>query len=488
MGLGGKTARGAAINIVAILARQGIQFLIVLPILARLLGPEAFGLIAMAMTLVAFLTLFNDVGLSTALVRADAPSDRLWSSAFWINAGMGVAMGAVALLSAPWLAAFYARPEVAPLAQAMAVVMVLHAMTLAPIAWLQREYRFTQIAMIDIASAIGSAAVAIAMGLAGFGVWALVGQQIAVPMIKLAGALALSKAPLGAGFDWAGIRAILPFSLHLTGSSIVGYLNRQADNLLVGRYLGAEWLGFYGRAYQIKQLPVQTLSQGANFALYPAMASVKHDLPRLGRMYLRLLALIGLVTIPLMAGLASVAEPFVRVLLGPRWTEMAPTLAFLCLAGGVQAINGTAQVLWKALGEAHRLMQWALIRLGFFLPAFAFGVWMGSTAWLAGAYLAAQVVLFLPYHAQVQRRLGQSLGDVLRVLAPATVASAVMVTAVIGADRGFEMATLAPVLRLGLLVGLGLAVFALVMATLFRAQLMDSLRELRHLRRQRGEG
>ena len=171
-----KTASGAFINIAATLTKNLGQYVIVFPILARILTPEQFGLIAMAMMLVGFLTTFNDLGISAALVREENPSAAFWSSAFWLNLGFGLTMTIAAYMAAPWVAAFFGEPQVEQVARVMSCILMLHCTFLVPMAWLQRNFKFQTIAVIDLTAIFSSSAIAIYMALNGYGVWALAWQ------------------------------------------------------------------------------------------------------------------------------------------------------------------------------------------------------------------------------------------------------------------------------------------------------------------------
>ncbi len=487
MSLARKTAGGFLVNALANFVRLGLQFLVVMPILARLLSPQDFGVMAMAMTFVALLGTLNDFGISTALVRVENASGSLWSTAFWTNALLGLVMGGLAFFAAPTLAVFYGEPRVEPLGQAIAAVLVLHALSIVPTTWLQRGLRFRVIAAIDVAAVAGSSAIAIGMVLGGYGVWALVGQQIGLAGLKLAGFAFVSRPPLRLEWSWAELRPHLPFSARLTVTSMITYVHRNGDNILIGRVLGTEALGLYTRAYQLMMLPQQLLSQAAGFALLPVMSRMAGDLDRLGRVYLKVNAIYALAVFPLMAGLSALSEPFVRVLLGEGWAQAAPLLSVLSLVGIVQTMNGTANVVWTSLGHSEVLLRWAMIRVSVFLVGFAIGVWAGSTLVLAALYLAANVVLWLPASAEVLRRLALPRDAFLRCLLPPAVASGVMWVVLTAAQHLWQQQIAAGGFWINLwaLLGLsvfGAAVFAVVLAIGFRSHIRlcrDALKTLR---------
>ncbi len=477
-----KTIDGATLNVSTILFKTLLQFVVVLPILARIIPPEQFGYVGMAMAFVALFTMFNDLGISAALVRADEPSPAFWSTAFWTNIGLGTLMTVGTFLAAPAIAAFYREPVVEPLVQALSAMVLMHCIFLVPMAWMQRNFRFRTIAAIDLASTLLSAIVALVAAQQGLGMWALVLQQVVLYFVKMVGGLAAQRAPLGFRFDFSEIVAVLPFSLRLTGEAFVTFINRNADNILIGRFLGAEQLGFYGRAYQIMLVPVTSLSLGAGYALYPAMSSIKHETGRLRLVFLRSVAVLGGVALPMMTGLAMVSAPFVGLVFGPNWAPVVPVLSILAFVGVIQTVAGPANVLWKALGNSKILLQWALIRMVGFVIAFGIGVYFGSLVALSLAYLAANFILFVPLQWITLRHMGIAVADYLSAIVPSVVSSAVMAAGIYAVQQAWPgLDDLSSALQLAVLVPLGVVAYAATMYLVFRGFVRDLVDEARTL-------
>ena len=472
-----KTVNGAAINVSVTLTKTVLQFAVVLPILARIVPPEQFGLVGMAMAFVSFFTMLNDLGISAALVRAESPSRAFWSSAFWTNSAIGVVLTGLTFLAAPYIAGFFREPIVEPLVQVLSVILLMHCVFLVPMAWLQRNYRFRTIAAIDLSATILAAVTAILAARAGYGVWALAWQQLVMFGVKMIGGLVAQRAPISLTYRWAEIAAVLPFSLRLTGAGLVGFANRNADNILIGRFLGAEALGFYGRAYQIMLVPVHSLSMGASFALYPAMSSIQNDRPQLNGVYLKSLSILAAITLPMMAGLALVAVPFVEFVFGERWRPVAPALVGLSFAGAIQALTGTSNVLWTALGRSDVLLRWSLIRMATFLTAFAVGIWFGSIGAVAAAYLLANLIVFVPYQVETCRTAGIGLGECVKALLPPMASTAAMALVIIALRGGVPgLGSMASYSQLAILVPAGILGYVLSLQLFFRSYVVENWR------------
>lgn len=480
MGQGRIAARGAAINMMAIAIRMFLNVIVTLPILARMLGPDIFGLAAMAMTLIMFLSVFGDIGIAPALVRTRDTSRALWSTASWTTLCIGLTLTLIAYVSAPFLAAFYGEPQVTPLARALAGAIGLQVVYSVPIAWLQREQRLATIAIIDIVSVVISSVIALGLAFSGAGVWAIIGQQLSIPVVKCLLAVITAKVPLDRRYEWKTIEPIIGFSIWMTASTFVTFLNRQSDKLLIGRYFGTDALGLYSRAYQLVQLPNQIISQGIGFAAYPAMAKVQDDRVWLGLLYMKLTGAVSIFAIPTAAFLCVAAEPLILVLLGPKWIEIAQTFSLLAMVGAVQALNSTATNVQKALGRGNRMFFWTLVRLFFFLPSFGLGIYLGSTEWLAAVYLGAHLFLLPFFQKEVAGIVNLRLGDVMKMWVPSIVSSGVMAAVILAVDYFF---TGNPFIKLFLLILFGTIAFFGAMMCFFRPFTERNLAYLSHFRK-----
>lgn len=478
-----KTATGAAINISVIVTKNIGQFFIVFPILARILTPEDFGLIAVAMTVVTLLTMFNDLGISAALVREEQPTSAFWSSAFLLNIGFGALMTIASYFSAPMVAAFFGEPRVIALIQAMSCMMLLHCSFLVPMAWLQRNYKFQTIAIIDLTAILASSGVAIFLALQGYGVWALAWQQIVVYVVKAVMGLLAHRAPIRLTFAWSPIRKVLPFSAKLTATAFVTFFHRNTDNVLVGRYLGADSLGYYSRAYHLMRLPTMTLISGLGFAMYPAMAEIKSDTEKLGQAYTKVVALMSTLVFPMMTGLALVAVPFVDLLLGSQWKPVAPLLMTLAFVGLIQAVEATANDIWKARGRSGVLLKWSLIRAFGFAIAFSIGIHIGSLEAMAFAYLVANIVFLLPFQNEVLKELKLPLRSWLTELLPQFVSTLIMACAILLFKAAFpQIHNLPSATHLLILVSIGISTYLLALTIFFRAFLATLISDFRAIR------
>lgn len=445
--LSSRVVKGAAWGSVATVVRIASSIL-VLPVLARFLDARDFGLVQMGMPIVLFLMLFSDVGLGPALVRADSPSRKLWSSAFWTNIVIAGVLSALVIGTAPFAAVLYEEPDVEPILQVLGALLLLQSLSIVPYAWLQREMYFERIAIIEMIANVLAMALAIITAARGAGAWALIYQQLALYVVKTVLLWRVARPPLGLEFNWLEIKAVIPFAMNLLSAQIVNFLGRNADNVLIGKFLGATLLGFYSLAYRLMLLPVQVFSWGLAGTLLPALSRFKHDIPRLKAASLRIFRLIAFATFPIMAGMAALSEPLVEIVLGQKMASVAPLLAILAPVGALQSISSLHGPIYMAVGRTDILFRWSAFANAVAIAAFFGGVYWGIEG-VAIAYLIVNLVLGLPGNMILLRLIDGTLGDLFKALGPAGAVSIVM---------GLTVYALA-----GVLTGLGWSDFSLLL-------------------------
>jgi len=372
---------------------QGMQFVISM-VLARLLAPEYFGLLGMATVITGFVKVFKSFGFSSAIVQRKNVSDNLLSTLFWVNLGVCLLVAAVVLGIAPLAAWMYDDPRVMPIVAVLSINFVFAGFTMIPAALLQRRMEFKKLAIREIGGVLAAGLTAIPLAWMGWGVWALVGSSLAssfAQMILIN--LAVPYRPQMV-FDRQGLNECLKFGLNITGFNIFNYFSRNADNLVIGLFLGPVALGYYSLAYKLMLLPRDSVSKVLARVLFPKLSKLQDNDERLADVYLRATGAIAFVTFPMMAGLAVLAEPFVQVVLGERWLPAVPLIQLLAPVGALQSVAATGGNVFLAKGRSDLMFRWGVVQgtlrtIAFFVSA-PFGV-----AALAAAY-AVTAILFAP--------------------------------------------------------------------------------------------
>lgn len=434
-------------NGIALVGRQSLILLFSL-ILARLLGPEAYGIIAQAGIYIAFTTLLLDQGLTAALISRNRVDRASVGAAATVNIGLAVlfAVGTVAV--APLLAGFFATPELNLVLQVLGAGLVLKALAVVPRMLLMRRMSFRAIAIADIAGSAAGGVAGIVAVLLGSGYWALV-LQLLVSDLVAALLLVIAARPPLPNFRFASLRGDAGFSVRVFFGNLVSFASRNTDSILIGRYFGANDLAFYSLAYRVLLTPVQMIGQVVTRVLFPAIARSKSNLSHVGTLIIRSTGTISLISFPLMALIAVSAPDTVLIFLGSAWLPAVGVLQVLAITGARQAVTAVnAPVLlglglsrthlWFNLGAATT--QIAGMVAG--LPWGYFGVAVGYT--IAGLLLTPVIIGLQVKYASLPWRTQ------LAVLIPPLLATVVASLAYIA----LYAAPLEPVARLAVGVGL----------------------------------
>ena len=457
--------------------RIGLQVLTLL-LLSRLLPPADFGLVALVTAVCNFALLWRDLGTATALVREAELRDAMVNTVFWLNAAIGFVVAAVVWLAREPLAAALGDARVAPLLAVVACSFPLQGLGAAQQALLERAGRFRALAVIEIAAGALGLGIAVAGGLAGWGALSLVLQTVATAGVATVLLWWRSGWRPSGGWQAGELRALVPFSGHLTAFNLVNYVTRNADSLIIGRMLGAGVLGAYSLAMRVTLFPVQNLTWAASRALLPVMNRPGQAAGELAALYRRSLALIALLSAPLMAGLFALREDFVAVVLGPQWPLAAALLAWLAPVGFVQSIVSTVGPVFLARGRSDILLRMGMVSLVVIVGALLVGVRFGPLA-VAAAYLVANLLQALPFLLLALRQLGLGPAVLARALA-APAAGAVALLAVIGGVQALGLLGAWPALpRLLLLSVAGALAYACVVWVAGRETCIDTLKLLR---------
>jgi O-antigen/teichoic acid export membrane protein len=391
-GMAGRVAHGAAWSAAGRVANRGIQFTASL-VLARLLDPRDFGLFATVAVFTQFAQIFFELGMGASLVQLRDLREEDLSTVFWINALGGVVFAGLMAGVGPFIADFFGEPRLSALTPLVAVSFTVN-LGVCHLALLQRSMRFKAIAKSEIASAVVGVAVSLGLATAGAGV-------VSLALGPAAQSLAMSVL-VWRLVPWrphrfivgSSVRRIWRFTGGLLGFNVLNYWGRNADNLLIGRFVGATALGYYSRAFNLMAMQVQETGQVVGRVLLPTLASMQHDPVRVAGAYRRTVRLMNLVTVPALVGVAAVSPALVPLLWGDKWQPMVPILSVICLAGVPQSLTTSAGWIFQSQGRTGQMFRNASISSGLGIAAMAYGVQWGALG-VAWAVLARSW-LFLP--------------------------------------------------------------------------------------------
>ena len=418
--LKGKTVRGAAITGSAQAARFVIRFGST-AVLARLLTPKDYGLVAMAAVVIAFVDIFKDVGLTTATVQRKDITHRQVSMLFWINLLLGGVIALVLVAIAPGVAAFYHEPRLIAITRVLSVSFVFGGLTLQHQALLRRRMQFGTLALLEIASSIFGVAVGVVMAAFGRGYWSLVGMTVGATAANAAGVWLVVPWKPGLPRRGSGTRPLLKFGSNLLVMDVAGFFARQTDMFLIGRFWGPAPLAFYQKGFNLLMQPLGQINAPLGAVIEPALARVQTDPARLRRYFLSSLEIICGMSLPLVVFVAIFAREMVSLLLGSAWMDCVPIFRFLAPGAAVGVMMTSWGWLLIALGQARKYRQTGLASALVIIVSFIIGLPYGAKGVAAG-YSCAILLLVFPTWWYITKDTPVSVADVIRSYVPPIVA------------------------------------------------------------------
>src|SRR5215471_5249277 len=455
-------------------ARLGLQLLI-LPILARILGPDAFGLLGLAMPFIFLAGIMSDAGMGNALVREPNPSLQLESTVFWLALGVGTSLAVVICLLAPILAAAFEQPKLAPVLMALSLVLVLAGSLAVSNARITRARNFVVFAIGEVISLVLSATMGIYAALHGFGLWSLVIQQLVLWITKTLWLFPVSKFRPALFCRPALARPYMHFSLNSVAASLADFAGKSMPSLVVGGALGVTLLGHYSMAYQLTRVPEMVISGPVYLSIFAAVARVEgKDAAR--PLVLSSLRMMLLALALLFCGLYFSADVVTQLLLGPKWAATGPIMAALAPAGFFLCLYSFMGAVLLGLGNsARQFMLTALCGIAMLL-----GALLGTRFDINGVAIgiSAGAALLAPFYLNaIANEMRLSGAMLLSVLVPPLAATTIM-TVVMLAIHG-ELTQLGDEAQLLAIIVVGTLSFAAAIALTGGRRFIEDLKYFR---------
>jgi O-antigen/teichoic acid export membrane protein len=403
---------------VARLCAQGMALVLrigSLVVLARLLTPNDFGLINMATLFTTVLFLLRDFGLSAASVQRSMVSEAQISGLFWINILIGAAIWVLAAAAAPSIAAFYGEPRLYGVTVVLAASFFLNALGVQHAALLQRQMRFTALALINVISSALSMLVGIAAAMAGYGYWALVVMSVAAPLTATLGVwLATGWVP-GSFVSGAGMGGLLRFGSSLTLTTILVHIGYNAEKVIIGHLWGASAIGIYGRAYQIISIPTDNINAAVGEVAFATLSRLQDNPVHFRNYFRKLFSLVLGLTVPITIACGLFADDIVYLLLGPNWNDaiaivrlLAPTILVFAI------INPLGWVVFS-LGLTNRGLKAAPAIATLMVTAYILSLPYGPKG-IAFAYSSALTLWVVPHIFWCLYRTPISVWDIVEAI------------------------------------------------------------------------
>jgi len=414
--VGGKTAKGVVWSVIDRFAGQGVQFIMGL-VIARMVMPSDYGMIAMLTVFLAIAQTFVDSGFGSALVQKQDRSEVDFSTVFFFNGAVALVCYLALYLTAPLIADFYDEPRLAMIARVAGLALVINALGAVQLARLTITLDFKKLAMVTLTAVLFSGLLGIFLAYKGFGVWALVAQTLANNLLYNALLWVVSRWHPRWAFSMASFKGLFSFGSKLLLSSLLHTVYVNLYSLVIGKFFSSQELGYYNRSSVVAMFPSSNLSTVIYRVVYPVQCQLQHDAEAMKQHFFQYLRLSCYVIFPIMVGLCVLAEPLVLVVLKAKWLPAVPYLQILCIAymwDSIMKLNGA---VINAKGRSDLFFKAEIIKkiTAFLILAATLPFGIKAMCYGLIAYACADITIITHY---TNKLVGLSLLPQIKQLAP----------------------------------------------------------------------
>jgi Membrane protein involved in the export of O-antigen and teichoic acid len=389
-----KTTKGLFWSSVERFSNQGVSFVFSI-ILARLLAPSDFGIVAMIGIFFAVAQSFVDSGFSNALVRKTDRREEDLSTCFYFNIGVGIVAYIVLFLIAPFIADFYNQPILSPIIRITGLGVVLNSLCVVQQALFTIRIDFKSQAKVTLSATIISGIVGVVLAYLEYGVWALVWQGVVMSLVRMGLLWLMSKWRPKAGFSKDSFHYLFGYGSKLLASGLLDTIYNNIYPIVIGKFYTPAQLGNYSRALTFAQLPSSNITSILQRVTFPVLSTIQDDMPRLQTDYRRLLKLSAFIVFPLMMGLAAVAFPVIRIILTPKWEGCSLYLQIICFALMLYPIHAINLNLLQVKGRSDLFLRLEVIKKIVGVCIMCITIPLGITAMCIGMVASSLIALFI---------------------------------------------------------------------------------------------
>lgn len=444
-------------------------------VVLRLLMPEDFGVVAVLTAFAAFALVVVDSGFSQTLIRKAEPTAEEYKAVFLFNLGVSAALYVLLVALAPVAARYYDMPVIARIAPVFFLLVPVNALCVIQNTIFTRRFRFALLSKVTFLSSLASGCAAVALALAGCGVWSLVAQRVLQMGVRAALLWRASDWRPRAATKWNGtaLRAMMPYSFSLLATDLISSVYNKIPQLFIGRIHSADTLGFFDQALKLKDLPVTSIMTAVQGVTFPALSKIAPDERKFAESYRQVTMVVTYVLFPVMLGLSAVAHDMFEVLLGEKWMPTVPYFEAICLTGLFYPVAMVAYNVMKVKCEGPTIVRLEVVKkivmtaiLAVTIPRSVQAVVWGLVLFSA-CEMAVNVWATLRCTALTARRL-------VRTLLPVALTAGAMYAAVRGVAMLLPGAAL---LRLAAEIGAGVAVYT-ALSAVFRLEAFAEVRAI----------
>jgi polysaccharide transporter, PST family len=460
-----RSLRGGAMSMISQGGNVATQVISTI-VLARILVPEDFGLVAMVSAITGYVAILVDLGTRDAVAQHPRINTGEASALYWITAALGLAVALLTVICAPLIASFYGAPKLEAITMALAIPIMLSGLYYQQYALMRRALMFRKLAIIDISGNVIGTALAILLAHLGYGYWALVWKPAITAFVTASGIWVTCGWWPGRPTLTQGVRAMIRFGLNVTGFNIADTISRAMDRVAIGHNFGARELGFYQNALNVYENAVNISSSPLHNVASATLSKLRDDIDALKGAWSTALSSLAFFAAPAFAVLAVVGQDLVVLLLGPKWKTAGTILSILALRGPGQVVVNTQGWLHVAAGRPDRWRHYGVLNIGFTIIALLCGLRYGAIG-VAASYAILAYIIMVPSILYAGQPLGIRTKDVLAAVGPQVISA--LATAGFGfALREIFFQDISSLVRLPLLCALCCAFYLAVMVLGFR--------------------
>jgi len=421
-------------------------------ILARLLVPEQFGLVAYCTLAIQYLDIINTAGLDSALIARKDKLEQAANAVFITSILLGLASFVISWFSAPFVADFFRQEEVTDLFRVLSLTLPISSIGLVPGALLRRNLDFRKRVTSDVGRTLTKGLTSIILALLGWGPWSLVVGQVAGEVAGGIIAWSFARWKPSLAFDPQVTREVTIFGFHIILVNLAAAFRNNVDYILVGRILGPESLGIYTMAYRVPELVIGSINVVVTSVTFPMLARAQHDFDSLRSVYFGYIRYIALFAYLVAFGLSLVSRQFVETFMSAKWSAMILPMSLIAIAFAIRAVAFVPGVLYKAVGRPDILNRVSLIQLPIVLGLLFYCSRWGIVGVAAGQ-VALAIINVVIVTVVINRVLNLRFREFLESLWPAFVSSVIMIVIVKAFQVNFELSGIAGLLTYAFIGG-----------------------------------
>lgn len=454
--------------------------LVVIIILARLLSPQDFGIIGIATVFIGFVAIFNELGLSAAIIQRRDVNELHLSTSFWSNIFVGIIMFIFTLIISPFVATFFQEEIIRPILIISSISLIIGPLGIVHRALLEKNLDFKNITVVEICTAFVSGTISIVLALTGFGVWSIVYGNISGSIISIIVLWKISNWKPSLKFSIPHLKELFRFGGNVTGSKIIAYIIVRMDFLVVGKMFGTVALGYYTLARNLTSFPVQKISWAIMRVTFPTFSKIQKDNDMLRKGYLKVIKYVSLITFPMLAGLFVVASEFILVVYGEKWSPMVILLQIFSIGGALVSIGAIESTILFSKGRSDLQFKLQIYSAILMFIAVIIGVNFGMIG-MAIAVTIMTAFSLLIFQIVVNKLIKLDMFTFIKEIIPAAVCSTILIIGVEIYKRTIFVDSIQLIYMLLSSIFIGMIVYIILIRVLYNNILGEIFNEIKLL-------